>query len=222
MNWLSEHRIFVFVAVLVVGIIGLAMTQKSETSTLPSFKNIDTSSKMRRGSESAKVSLIQYSDFVCPGCSYFSTEVMPQIEEKYIKTGQVQFEFRPMAFIQDGSTQAGMGAFCAVDQDKFWSFHDTVYKEVFSKVSTGGLDPKKGDTILNAADVKRLAATAGLESAKFDDCLDSKQHLTNITGSTTLANRNGITGTPYILVNGTPVSGNPNFETVDALIKAAL
>lgn len=221
MNWLSENRSFVIIGVLIIGFIGLAINQKSSSTSVP-YTAINTSSNMRSGNEHAKVSLIQYSDFACPGCSYFSTQVMPRIEDKYIKTGKVQFEFRPMAFIQDGSTQAGMGAFCAVDQNKFWQFHNTVYTEVFAKVTTGGLDPKRGDTILNADDVKRLAATAGLDAAAFSKCLDSKQHLADITNATAAANRNGITGTPYIIVNGKPVSGNPNFETVDALIKAAL
>lgn len=225
MQWFYENKIVVAAFVIILGFF-LLVTAKSESTNAPTasitpYTNIDTSSKMRKGSEQAKVSLIQYSDFLCPSCSYISTQVMPEIEKDYISTGNVQFEFRPMAFIAEGSVQAGMGAFCAIDQGKVWQYHDAVYTFVADRVFNKGLDPKK-DTILTAGIVKQLAEDAGLDSTSFSECLDSKRHFTDITNSTNTANKNGITGTPYMMVNGKQIGGNPNLQTVEATIKAAL
>ena len=228
MNWISENRILVIVIIMIAAIFGLALSQKSSSSgDSPTgsdpevYKSIDESSAMRRGKADAKVQFIQYSDFLCPSCSYVSTKIMPTIDEKYIETGKVQFEFRPMAFIASGSTQAGMGAYCAVDQNKFWPYHDAIYKYVYDKVFDSGLDPRT-DTILTADIIKSIASSNGLDSKSFDDCLDSNEHLTDIQQSTNQANRDGITGTPYLLINGQTVSSTPSLQTVEAMIKANL
>lgn len=225
MKWIYENKIVIAAFFVIAGFVLLVTAKSEPTNTTAAvktpFTSIDSSSKMRRGSEQAKVSLIQYSDFLCPSCSYISTQVMPEIDKTYITSGDVQFEFRPMAFIAEGSVQAGMGAFCAIDQSKVWPYHDVIYTYVADRVFNRGLDPKK-DTILTADIVKKLAADAGLEETSFNDCLDSKRHFNDITNSTNIANKNGVTGTPYMLVNGKPIGGNPNLQTVDAMIKAAL
>lgn len=158
---------------------------------------------------------------ICPSCSYFSTQVMPTIEKKYIDTGKVKFEFRPMAFIADGSTQAGMGAYCAVDQNKFWQYHDAIYATVVDKVFRQNLDPKT-DVILTASSVKQIATSTGLDSSTFNTCMDSGKHLADITTSTQAANKNGVMSTPYILVNGKAYTGDISLTAFDVFIKAML
>lgn len=225
MNWINENKVLIFGLLLVICFIGLAVSQNKQPddkAKLPLYQQVDSSSKMKKGEDNAPVSVIQYSDFICPSCSYFSTQIMPTIEEKYIKTGKIKFEFRPMAFIADGSTQAGMGAYCAIDQDKFWEYHDSTYKIVADKVYNQGLDPKHGDVILTALDVKNIAKDTGLENVSFNECLDSKQHEADINKSTNTANTNGITGTPYIMIDGQVYQGDMSLASIEALIKAKL
>jgi len=47
-----------------------------------------------KGSASAKVVLIEFSDYQCPYCASYSTEVLPQIADQYIATGKVRYVFR--------------------------------------------------------------------------------------------------------------------------------
>ena len=222
---MSENKLAILSFLLIVGFFGLAVSQKKpvdDSKSAGSFKQVNAASSMYKGDANAPVSLIQYSDFICPSCSYLSTTIMPTIEEKYIKTGQVKFEFRPMAFIDDGSTQAGMGGYCAIDQGKFWEYHDATYEVVADKVYVQGLDPKRGDTILTATDVKAIAQSAGLESKSFDTCLDSNQHESDIVQSTNTANANGVNGTPYLMINGQVYQGDMSLASIEALIKAKL
>jgi len=223
----------IVVIIVAVGLLAFLALRPSDRSTpavksaittassVSSFKTVDLKSAMSKGENSAKVSIIQYSDMICPSCSYFSTQVMPTIEKKYIDTGKVKFEFRPMAFIADGSTQAGMGAYCAIDQNKFWQYHDAIYATVVDKVFRQNLDPKT-DVILTAASVKQIAATTGLDASAFSACMDSGKHLADITTATQTANKNGVTSTPYILVNGKAYSGDISLTAFDAFVKAML
>jgi protein-disulfide isomerase len=146
---------------------------------------------------------------------------MPTIDKEFVETGKIKFEFRPMAFIADGSTQGGAGAYCAVDQKKFWEYHDAIYTDVANKVFRLGLDPKK-DVVLTSTDVKQIAASAGLDSTAFATCMDAKTHLQDIATSTTNAQRNGVSGTPYILVNGQQYKGDITLDAFRAFVKALL
>ncbi len=223
MEWVRNNKLVLIGAIMVAVFIsfvfmGRGGSSGNQNSTL---REVNSASPMSKGDKNAKVSLIQYSDFLCPSCSYFSTQVMPTIQKDYIDTGKVKFEFRPMAFIALGSTQAGEGAYCAVEQDKFWAYHDAIYTYVADKVFNKGLNPQV-DLILSPDIIKQIASSVGLQPTTFDGCLDSGTHQADITASTQAANRSGITSTPYVLVNGQHVSGNPTLQTVEALIKAAL
>lgn len=223
-EFIREHKLLAVSTILIIGFFALALGQKPEAAdpeTQNSFKTADTSSPMFRGSKDAKVSIIQYSDFLCPYCSLFSTQVMPTIDKTYIETGKANFEFRPMAFIAKDSVQAGAGGYCAIDQDKFWPYHDAVYNFVADKVFNEGKNPQN-DPILTSNILKSIAGSAGLEPESFGSCLDSGKHTAKVTESTRLANRNGVTGTPYIMVNGQHYRGGMTLSSFEALVKAKL
>ncbi len=229
-QYFSERKAVIITIAIALGLLGFFVAQPSDTTNVQSahtsaagevFTSVNMQSPMTRGKADAKVSIIQYSDLICPSCSYFSTQIMPTIQKNYIDTGKAKFEFRPMAFIADGSTQAGMGAFCAVDQAKFWHYHDAIYRVVVDKVFRQKLDPKT-DVILTAGDVKNIAATTGVDTANFNTCMDTRKHLADITASTNRASQNGVESTPYIMVNGRAYTGDISLPAFEAFIKAHL
>lgn len=223
-EFFREHKLLIISAVLIFGFFALALGQEPEATgseTQSSYKNVDTSSPMFRGNKDAKVSIIQYSDFLCPYCSLFSTQVMPTIDKTYIETGKANFEFRPMAFIAKDSVQAGAGGFCAIDQNKFWPYHDAVYTYVADKIFNEGKNPQIEPILTNGA-IKSIASSAGLEAEPFGSCLDSGKHNPKVIESTQLANSNGINGTPYIMVNGQHYRGGITLTSFEALVKANL
>ncbi len=227
-GYLRERTSFIVVILVLVGGFIFLATQGSNTTTSAHTQAAHTpppvaamQSPMSRGNANAKVSLIQYSDFLCPSCSYFTTQVMPTIQQKYIDTGKVKFEFRPMAFIAEGSTLADEGAYCAIDQGKFWGYHDAVYEYVWNTAFSKGVDPKT-TTILTTPILDTLASATGLDSTSFSDCLSSNKYAGRVSDATNTANSQGVTSTPYILVNGKQLTGNPSVQTVEALIESQL
>ncbi len=193
----------------------------ASTTSATAFTTVDTTSPMSKGTKGAKVALIQYSDFLCPSCAYFSTQIMPKIDDTYIKTGKINFEFRPMAFVAPGSTLADEGAYCAVDQAKFWDYHDAMYNYVWTNAFSKGIDPTT-TTILTADIIKQIAPTAGLDTASFNSCLDSGQYAAKVAKATSDAQSLDVVSTPYIMVNGQHFQGNVSYDTIAALIKAGL
>jgi protein-disulfide isomerase len=223
-EYLAERKLFIITIAVIIGFLVFAVFQRpssSSSDTANAFTTADTSSAMSKGSADAKVSVIQYSDFICPSCSYFSTQIMPTLQKEFVEPGKIKFEFRPMAFIAEGSTLAGMGAYCAIDQAKFWDYHDAIYNVVVEKTLRLNMDPKT-QVILSTDDVKRIATTAGLDNGKFSTCLDSKQYLSTITADTTAAQNKGVSGTPYLIINGQHYQGDISLASIEAYIKAQL
>src|SRR6476620_12483394 len=54
-----------------------------------------TSAGFMMGNPNAKVKLAEIGSLFCPVCKRFEEEGVPTLIEKYVKTGQVSWEFRP-------------------------------------------------------------------------------------------------------------------------------
>lgn len=80
-----------------------------------------------RGSGTAPVTIIEFSDFQCGFCWKFWKETLPQLEREYIATGKVRFVYRHLAILGESSAIAAQAADCAGEQDKFWRYHDALF-----------------------------------------------------------------------------------------------
>jgi peptidylprolyl isomerase len=75
---------------------------------------------------------------------------------------------------------------------------------------------------LDVASLKAYAAQLGLETATFNDCLDTGKHTAEVQKDSQDARSQGITGTPTFLINGQLVKGAQPFSTFQQVIDAAL
>jgi protein-disulfide isomerase len=141
--------------------------------------------------------------------------VQPQIEEKYVQTGQVEIEMRPIAFIGQESVWAAEAAECANDQGRFLDYHDKLFEEQGSENSGA----------FSIDNLKSFAADLGLDTVAFDSCLDSHQYAQQVSLQTQEATNAGITSTPYFVVGGTTIAGLQSFDefvrTIDDELKKA-
>lgn len=82
------------------------------------------------GQASAKVTLVEFSDYQCPFCGGHFTQAEPQIKKEYIDTGKVKFYYRdfPLSQIHPGAQKAAEAVRCAGDQGKYWEYHDLVFQ----------------------------------------------------------------------------------------------
>ena len=168
------------------------------------------------GDPNAPVTLIEFSDFQCPFCRKFYKETLPQIKKEYILTGKAKLVYRdfPLVQIHPGATPAAEGAECAQDQGKFWEMHDAIFDEQEKQGS--------GTVQFTVDDVKKWAANIGLDTSKFNQCLDSGKYKQEVEKDLADGSAAGVNGTPATFINGRLVSGAQPFSAFKVIIDEEL
>lgn len=150
------------------------------------------------GAADAPVTVIEFSDFGCGYCAQFANEVHPALNDEYIETGQVRWQYVPFVLgIFPNGEQAGIAAECAAEQDRFWPMHDLLFQRQRAWKSESEPRPL----------FLTMARDAGLDATRFAACLDSPEAADRLRRNTELAEGIGVRSTPSFLVNGRPVQG---------------
>lgn len=165
-----------------------------------------------RGSDTATVTIIEYSDFQCPFCGRFATETLPQIEDEYIASGQVRLGYQHFAFLGEESRWAAEASECANEQEAFWMYHDLLFSSQAGE-NQGAFSKDK---------LKAFAVGLGLDADAFNTCLDSGRYTSLVAGQTQAARQLGVRSTPTFLINGQPVLGAQPFDVFSQYIASAL
>ena len=161
-----------------------------------------------KGDKKAKVTIVEFSDYECPFCGKFHQQTLPQINENYIKTGKVKLIYRdfPLGFHQQAQ-KAAEAAECAGEQNKYYEMHD----KLFIDGVQGGVES-----------FKKFAANIGLDTNKFNSCLDSGAMASEIQKDMSDGAQYGVTGTPGFFINGQLVSGAQPYQVFAQAIEQAL
>ena len=83
--------------------------------------------------------MTEYIDLQCPICQEFETTVMPDIIQKYVRTGKVKVEVRPWAFIGPDSYRGQAAMLAAAKQNKAFNYSPILYDNQGTE-NTGWLD----------------------------------------------------------------------------------
>jgi protein-disulfide isomerase len=150
-----------------------------------------------RGPDKAPVTIVEFSDFQCPYCGR-EFPVVERLMKEY--DGKVRLVFRhfPLDFHPYAQKAAEAGA-CAADQgsENFWKLHDKMF----------GNQQK-----LAVDDLKSYAKEIGVDSAKFDKCLDSGEKRGLVNADEKAGQQAGVSGTPAFFVNGIFINGAVPYE----------
>lgn len=146
------------------------------------------------GSNQAKVTMIEFSDFQCPFCGSFFTGAFPELKAKYIDTGKVKLVYKqfPLTQIHNNAEVAAEASLCAQEQNKFWPYHDKLFEN---------------QSNLDKASLKKYAVDLGLNTSQFNSCLDSGQYRSKVQNDLQDGTKIGIQGTPSFVINGTLIPG---------------
>jgi len=112
-----------------IGTLKNALPGAADVSTM--FKGIPQNG-LTLGNPKAPVTMVEYIDLQCPFCQQFETQVMPDIINKYVKTGKVKVEARILKFLGDGQphndSERGRNAMiAAAKQNKGFNFSEILY-----------------------------------------------------------------------------------------------
>jgi protein-disulfide isomerase len=143
------------------------------------------------GSPTAPVTLVEYVDLQCPYCQQFETQVMPNVIEKYVRTGKLKVDARVLAFIGPDSQRGQAAAIAAAVQGREFNFMQLLYGNQAGE-NSGWLS----DDMVRAAassipgmDVSKLISDSGDSSVKTT----AQRYVTQATADK-------VTGTPTLLV----------------------
>ena len=161
------------------------------------------------GNPSAKVTIIEYSDFECPFCGKMFAETIPKLKENFIKNGDVKFIYRhfPLRSIHADAQKAAEASECAGEQGKFWEYHDIVFGK---------------QNLLGIESFKSWAKELGLNSGQFDSCLDSGKYEERVEKDYSDGITLGVNGTPATFINGKLISGAVPYEEFEKIIREEL
>lgn len=164
------------------------------------------------GPANAKVRIVEYSDFGCSYCRQFAQSQSKQLRAEYEASGNVRFEFRHFIVGGTASEAAANAAECAADQGRFWDYHDVLFAQQ-------GLSA----TPFSKTNLKQYAVQLGLDTAAFNRCVDSDQHLEGrVKASNNEARSLGVYATPTFFVNGQRVEGAVPYTQFKAVVDTAL
>jgi protein-disulfide isomerase len=149
------------------------------------------------GKASAKVAIVEFSDFQCPYCAKYATETYQSVKREFVDTGRIEYAFvnYPLE-IHPLALKASEAALCAADQGRFWEMHD----RLFAKQPT-----------LSDIEINSEAGAIGLAMDLFQSCL-SVDRKTRVEKDKALGTHVGVTGTPTFLVG--PLDGNNVHGTI--------
>jgi len=188
--------------------------QPTARATVPPTADDDTF----LGPADAPVTIIEFSDFQCPFCKRFRDQTLDQILQTY--EGRVRLVYRdfPLTSIHLWAEVAAEAGECADEQGKFWPYHDLTFANqttLNQQLQARGLDGVLGS-------LKGYAAQLGLDTAAFNDCVDSGKYTQEVQKDYDDGLAAGVTGTPAFYINGRQVIGAQPFASFQAAIDAAL
>ncbi len=158
-----------------------------------------------KGPASAKVTVIEFSDFQCPFCGRVNP-TLKEIEDQY--KGKIKIAFRnlPLPF-HDKAHLAAEAALAANDQGKFWAMHDKLFAN---------------QQALDRPSLEKYAQELGLNMNKFTAALDSGKFKDKVDSDAKEGAAVGATGTPTFFINGTRLVGAQPADKFKEVIDAEL
>jgi protein-disulfide isomerase len=169
------------------------------------------------GSPDASVMLLEWGDYQCTYCYRFHQNTKDIVFANFVATGKVKFAFRDFTLNGPASVLAAQASYCAGDQNKYWNYHDELYKN-WEGENTGWV------TVHN---LKKFATTVGLDMKQFDECLQSEKYKDKVLSNYRFGQSIGINATPSFLVideegNIQKITGAQPYSVFDQVLRSEL
>ena len=176
-------------------------TLKAQLAKQP-IRAVDADNRPVMGSADGAVTVVEFSDFLCPYCEKAS-KYLKLAESSNHDSARFIFRHYPLdascnrgvtSNVHPGACLLAEGSVCAYEQNRFWEFHDIAFET-------------KGN--ISQPVVVDIAADIGLDVSAFKSCLNSGRGLRVVREDIDAAIRAGVKSTPTLFINGRGLRGVP-------------
>jgi protein-disulfide isomerase len=168
------------------------------------------------GDADAPKTITVYEDFQCPVCRALEQATAEQVRSG-VEDGNVKLEYRIVSFLDNASrneysSRAANAAMVVLDRsgrDVFWKFHDLLFAN----------QPEEGTAGPDNDQLIAFAVEAGADPDEVTDGIKNGEFDQLVINATDEMSKNGVTGTPTVLIDG-EVAGKTPAEAVQAVLGA--
>ena len=168
----------------------------------------------RMGNPNAPVKLVEYASITCPHCGEFSAAAADPLENQYVRSGQVSWEYRPfILFPSDpgvfmllrcqGPTPFFRLVHQLYDSQREWAGRlQSLPPEQQQQVET--MSPNaKAAFMVQASGLDQFFRQRGMPAARINSCLADNRSIVQLAENTRRATeQDDVQGTPTFLING--------------------
>jgi predicted DsbA family dithiol-disulfide isomerase len=178
--------------------------QYLERPSLP-YTNISIGNSPSKGPIDAPVTVIEFSDYLCPACKK-THPISNQIKEMY--PGQIRWVFKDFPLKRHkGAEILAEAARCAGEQNKFWEFQDLLF---------GAKEHPDG------AVLGQFARSLDLNIDQFRQCVETAKYAQDVINDKQDAANAGVSATPSFIINGQLNRGSMPLDLFKKRIDEAL
>ncbi|MHA7733852.1 DsbA family protein [Nitrosopumilus sp. S6] len=177
------------IGILAGGFLSFYPEAENSTKKLTPSKLIEDGSPVL-GNSNTIITILEWGDYQCTYCYKFHQNTLNLINEDFIKTGKVKLVFKDFPLNGPDSVLAAEASYCANDQEKYWEYHNELYKN-WGGERTGWITRDSLDS---------FASTVGLDLELFNTCLDERKYQDKVNALYEFGREIGIDATPSFLV----------------------
>lgn len=154
------------------------------------------------GRARAPLTIVEYGGFDCPACAATHAAVVPELIDRYVRTGKASLEFRGLA--GESASRArdlALGTLAASEQHKGWEFLELAYRRQLE----GGEAAAKDET----EPPKKLAGALGLDVRRWGDQVGDPAWPTELVAANNVAAISRFSTLPVFLVRARDRADEP-------------
>jgi protein-disulfide isomerase len=215
-NFVLYTAIIVLIIVLLVVINQVQKKEEGQNDQFASAPSTDTQPVL--GDANAKVSVVEFGDYMCPSCKIWGETVWPQLEKDFVDTGLATFSYVNTNFHGQPSVIGALAseAILKSHPDQFWNFHKALFaQQPASDHDRAWLTEDKAVEVAKAAvpALDEAAFRTSMASAEIKDLVDLDEDLHKDFN---------VNQTPTIMINETQIANPFDYAAIKAAIEASL
>ncbi len=183
-----------------------AKAQEADYQNIKRY-NVPVDDDPALGPENAVITIIEFSDFECGFCQRWYIETWQQIQKAYPAKVRLVYRDFPLYGLHSNAQSAAEAANCALEQNKFWEYHDRLFS---SRLPLG----RQG--------YETYAQELKLDMSSFRKCLDERRYEKEVRADYEFASQLGVRSTPTFFINGIALVGAQPFDVFKQIIDLEL